>query len=95
MRQHISNILLSKFNILKKLCLQCLYRRKTSFFSVIMQKFYDHFFAINIFIEIKDIGLDCFFAGIVDSWLGSDVGNAVVNFVFPVDFRNIHTIWRQ
>ena len=40
-----------------------------------MQKFYDHFFAINIFIEIKDIGLDCFFAGIVDSWLGSDVGN--------------------
>ena len=47
------------------------------------------------FIEIKDIGLDCFFAGIVDGWLGSDVGNAVVNFVFPVDFRNIHTIWRQ
>ncbi len=56
-----------------------------------MQKFYDHFFAINIFIEIKDIGLDCFFAGIVDSWLGSDVGNAVVNFVFPVDFLETYT----
>ena len=90
MRQYISNILLSKFNILKKLCLQCLYRRKTSFFSVIMQKFYDHFFAINIFIEIKDKKKEGGFMKKYINYAFSYAVSAMIGGVFYREFTKLN-----